>query len=101
MNSDLNLRRISSRNRHPVHSDDSSTPQRISDHHDWLNWNGDLYNQNGSEDDCAADIESEMEQDKRIEQLDSPEQRNLRAKQNVPGMFRPVPKSTSSVKGCR
>jgi hypothetical protein len=37
----LNVRRIPRINRHPVESDDDSTPKSISDTDDWLNWNGD------------------------------------------------------------
>jgi len=57
------LRRI---NRHPVVGDEDSAPESISDTDDWLNWNGDLDNPNDSEDDCAADDESDIEQNNGI-----------------------------------
>ena len=63
----LNVRRIRRINRHPVESDEDSAPESISDTEDWLNWNGDLDNPNDSEDDCTADVESDMEQDNTIE----------------------------------
>ena len=62
----LNVRRIRRINRHPVESDEDSAPGCISDSEDWLNWNGDLDNPNDSEDDCAADAESDMDQDNLI-----------------------------------
>jgi len=63
----LNVRRIRRINQHPVESDDDSAPDSISDTEDWLNWNGDLDNSNDSEDDYAADVESDMDQDNSIE----------------------------------
>jgi len=56
----LHVRQIRRINRHPVESDDDSTPESISDTNDWLNRNGDLDNPNDSEDDCAADDESDI-----------------------------------------
>jgi len=47
-------------NRPPVKSDDDSAPESISDTEDWLNWNGDLDNSNDCEDDCMADVESDI-----------------------------------------
>jgi hypothetical protein len=89
----LNVRRIRRINRHPVESDEDSAPESISDTEDWLNWNGDLDNPNDSEDDCAADVESDMEQDNTIEDPESPEQRDVSAAPNVPGLIRPTRKS--------
>ena len=56
----LNVRRIRRINRHPVESHDERAPETISDTDDWLNWNGNLDNPNGSEEDCAADDESDI-----------------------------------------
>jgi len=56
----LNVRQIWRINRHPVRSDNNSAPESISDTDGWLNWNGDLDNPNDSEDDCAADHESNI-----------------------------------------
>jgi hypothetical protein len=42
----LNVRRIRQNNRHPVESDQDSTPEIVSDTEDWLNWNGYLDNPN-------------------------------------------------------
>jgi hypothetical protein len=89
----LNVRRIRRINRHPVESDEDSAPERISDTDDWLNWNGDLHNANDSEDDCAADVESDMEQHNSIEDPASSEQRDVSAAPNVPGLIRPTRKS--------
>jgi hypothetical protein len=89
----LNVRRIRRINRHPVESDEDSASESISDTEDWLNWNGDLDNPNDSEDDCAADVESDMEPDNTIEDPESPEQRDVSAAPNVPRLIRPTPKS--------
>ena len=89
----LNVHRIRRINRHPVESDEDSAPESISDTEDWLNWNGDLDNPNDSEDDCAPNVESDMEQDNTIQDPESPEQRNVSAAPNVPGLIRPTQKS--------
>jgi len=57
----LNDRRIRRINHHPVESDEDRAPESISDTDDWLNWYGDLDNRNDSEEDCAADDESDKE----------------------------------------
>jgi len=89
----LNVRRIRRINRHPVESDDDSTPESISDTHDWLNWNGDLHNPNDSEEDCAADDESDIEHNNGIKDPECPEQQDVCAAPNVPGLVRPTRKS--------
>jgi hypothetical protein len=89
----LNVRRIQTINHHPVESDEDSAPESISDTEDWLNRNGDLDNPNDSEDDCAADFESDMHQDNTIEDPESPQQRNVSAAPNVPRLIRPTRKS--------
>jgi len=68
----LNVRRIWRINRHPVESDYDSAPESISDTYDWLNWNGDLDNPNDSEDDCAADDESDIGPNDGIEAPECP-----------------------------
>jgi hypothetical protein len=88
----LRARRIRRNYRHPVESDEDSPPESISDTEDWLNWNGDLDNPNDSEDDCVADVESDMDQDNGIEDPESPEQQDVRAAANVPGLIRPIRK---------
>jgi len=57
----FNVRRIRRVNRHPVESDEDSTSASILDTEDWLNWNGDLDNPNDSENDCATNIESDIQ----------------------------------------
>jgi len=57
----LTVRRIRRINRHPVGSDQDVAQQSILDTDDWLNWNDDLHNPNDSEDDCAADDETDTE----------------------------------------
>jgi hypothetical protein len=89
----LNIRRIQRINRHPVKSDEDSTPESISDTEDWLDWNGDLDNPNVSEDDCVADVESDMDQDNSINDPESPEQQDVSAAPNVPRLIRPTRKS--------
>jgi len=89
----LNVRRIWRINRHPVESDDASTPDSISDTDDWLNCNGDLDNPNDSEEDVAADDESDIEHNNGIEDPECPEQQDVRAAPNVPRLVRPTRKS--------
>jgi len=89
----LNVRRIRRINRHPVESDEDSAPESISDTEDWLNWNGDIDNPNDSEDDCAADVEYDMEQDNSIKGREYPEQRDVSAAPNDPRLIRPTQKS--------
>ena len=89
----LNVRRIRKINRHPVESDEDSAPESISDTEDWLNWNGDLDNPNDSEEDCAADDDSDIEHNNCIEDPECPEQQDVCAAPNVPGLVRPTRKS--------
>jgi len=89
----FNIHRIRIINHHLVESDEDSAPDSIPDTEDWLNWNWDLDNPNDSEDNCAANVESDIEQDNSIEDPECPEQRNLSATPNVPGLIRPTRKS--------
>jgi hypothetical protein len=81
------IRRIKHR---AVESDEDSTHEIISDTEDWLNWNCDLVNPNDSEDDCPADIASDIEQGCGIENLECPMHRDLSATPNVPGLIPPT-----------
>jgi len=89
----LNFRQIRRINRHPVECDEDSSPESISDNDDWLNWNGNLDDPNDSEDDYAADDESDIEQNIGIEDSDCPEQQDVSTAPNVPGLVRPTRKS--------
>ena len=50
-------------------------------------------NPNDSEEDCAADDDTDIVHNKCIENPECPEQQNLRATSNVPGLVRPTRKS--------
>jgi hypothetical protein len=89
----LNVRGIRRINRHPVESDEDSTPESISDTEDWLHWNGNLDNPNDSEEDCTADDDSDIEQNNCIEDPECREQQDVSAAPNVPGLVRPTRKS--------
>jgi len=89
----LNDHRIRRINRHPVESDEDCAPESNSDTEESLNWNGDLDTANDSEDNCRVDVESDMEQDNTIEDPDCPEQWEVSAVPNVPGLIRPTRKS--------
>jgi len=89
----LNVRRIWRINCHQVESDEDCAPESISDTDDWLNWNGDSDNPNDSEDDSAADVGSNMDQDNTIEDPESQEQQGVSAAPDVPGLIRPTWKS--------
>jgi len=92
------VRRIRRINSHPVKSDEDSTAASIPYTEEWLNRNGDLDNPNDSEDDCTADVESDMEQDSGIEDPESPEQQDVSTTPNVPGLIRPIRKSKRHAK---
>jgi hypothetical protein len=72
---------------------DDSAPENISDTVDCLNWNGDLHNPNDSEDDYAADGETDIDPNNGIEGLECPEQQDVRAVPIVPRLVRPTRKS--------
>jgi len=82
----LNVRRIWRINRHPVHSNDDSSPENIRGTEVWLNWNGDLAIPNDSEEDCAAANESDIEHNNGIDDSQCPEQQEVSASPNVPGL---------------
>jgi len=63
----LNVRQIRRINCHPLDCDEDSAPESISDTKNWLHWDGDLDNPNDSEDNCVAEVESDIEQDNGIE----------------------------------
>jgi len=89
----LNTRRIWRINHHPVESDDDHAPERILDTDDWLDWNGDWDNLNDSEDNCGADIGSDIQQDHSIGDLDCPVRRDVSTAPNVPRLIRPPRRS--------
>jgi len=89
----INVPQIWRINRHPVESDDDSAPESISDTDHWLSWNGDLDNPNDSEDDCAAEDESDIGPNNGTEDPECPEQQDVSAAPNVPGLVRPTCKS--------
>jgi len=89
----LNVCWVGRINHHPVKSDESSLPESISDTKDWLDWNGDLVNPNDSEEDCAADVESDIEQGNGVKDLEHTEQWDVSAVPNIPGLIRPIWKS--------
>jgi len=89
----LNVRRIRRINRHPVKSDKDSAPESISDTENWLNGNSNLDKRNDSEEDCAADDDSDIEHNNCIEDPECPEQQDVSAAPNVPGLVRLTQKS--------
>jgi hypothetical protein len=78
------MRRV---NRHPAESDVDSSPESISATENSFNWNGDLHNSNHSEDDWEANNESDVELDNGSENSETPQQRNVSAASNVPGLI--------------
>ena len=93
----LNVRRIKRINRHPAESDEISSPESIPDARNWLKWNGDLDNPNDREDDWEADNESDMELDNSSEDSETPEDLNVSAPPNVPGLIQPIQRSKKKV----
>jgi len=86
----LNVRQIKRIDRHPVETDEDSSPEIISDTKTWLNWSMDLDNPNYSEDDWQADSESDMELDNGNGEQEPPELGNMSAAPNVPGLIRHI-----------
>jgi len=82
----LNVCRIRRINCHPVKSDGDSAPESISDTDDWLNWNGHLDNPNDSQEDCAAEDDSDIEHRNCIEDPECPERHDVSTSPNVPGL---------------
>jgi hypothetical protein len=60
-------------------------------------WNGDLDNPHDRNDVCNEDVESDIEQVNRIENLESPERRDVRAAPHVPSLIRHKQKSKRHV----
>jgi len=89
----LNIQQIQKINCHPLQSDDDSAPESILDTEDWLNWNGNMDIPNDTEDDCAADVESDIELASCIKNPECPLQRDVSTAPNVPGLIRPTRKS--------
>jgi hypothetical protein len=89
----LNICRIERINSHAVESDEDSAPEIILDTDDWLKRNGNFDNPIESEEDCAAYEESDIAHHNRIENLECPEQQDVSAGTNVPGVLRPVLKA--------
>jgi len=89
----LNICLIWSINHHPVESDEHATRETILDTTNWLHWTGDLDNSNDSEDNCAAENESDIEKINGIGHLECSEQRDVRVAPNVPRLVGPVWKS--------
>ena len=89
----LIVRQIRRIHRHPVESDEDSTPESISATQDWLNWKGDHDDPTDSKDDCAGDVESDIGQDDRINDLECPEWRDASAELYIPRLIRPIRKS--------
>jgi len=89
----FDVRRIWWINCHPVESDEDSATESNSDSKNLLHLNGDCDNPNGSEDDCAADNESDIKHNNGIEDPECPEGQDVSAAPNVPWLIRPTRKS--------
>jgi hypothetical protein len=79
--------------RPPIEYDKDRAPDSISDTDVWLNRNCDLDNPNHIQENCAGDDESDIEHNNAIEDQECPEQQDVSAPPNVPGLVRPTPKS--------
>jgi len=89
----FDVRQIRRINCHPDKTDEYSAPESISDPENGLNWNRGWDNLNDSADDCAAHVESDIEQHNGIENPECPEQRDVTGTPNVPWLIRPTRKS--------
>jgi len=88
----LNVGRIWRITHHPVESNEDSSPESISVTKDWLDWNGDMDYPNDTEDNYAAEVESDMEQGNSLEDAEYPLQRYVSTATNVPGLNWPTRK---------
>jgi hypothetical protein len=93
----LNVRQVRRINHHGVESDNISTPELISDTENWVTWTGDLDNPNDSEDDCAVDNESDIENNNGIEDQECPDRQDVNAAPNDPRLVQPIWKSKTQV----
>jgi hypothetical protein len=80
----LNVHLILRINRHTVESNEYNPPASISDAEDWLNWNGYLDNPNDTEEDSAADDDTDIEHNNWIEDPECPEQQQVSSAANAP-----------------
>jgi predicted nuclease of predicted toxin-antitoxin system len=87
----INFHRIQSINQHPPESDDDSAAECNSDTEDWHNRTGDLDDPNDYEIEGQADIKDEMYVSDDSDVNDGLE---VKAAPNIPGLIRPVRKST-------
>jgi hypothetical protein len=89
----FNVHRIRTINCHQAAGDEESMHYIISDTKNGSNWNSDLYNPNGSEDDDVMESDSVIEQDNGIEDTECPEQQDASVTPNIPVFIRPTRKS--------
>jgi len=81
------IRRV---DRHPVESDEDSSPESILDTENWLFWNADLGVPTDREDNCTAGVESDLVRDNVIEDPESPERQDVSSATNIAGLIRPT-----------
>jgi hypothetical protein len=86
----LNARRIPGITSHLVENDEESATESISDTEHWLNWNCNLDKPNDSEEDCAADDDSDIEHHNCIKDPECPEQQVVSSTPNEPGLVHPT-----------
>jgi len=87
---ELILRWVKRINRHPAKSDEDSGLETIVHTEICLYQNGAMDNPNATDDDCEADIESDMELNNCIENPECPARRDVSVAANVPGLRRPT-----------
>jgi len=68
---------ICSINCHPDNSDKDNTGLSFSDSKDWLYWISDFDNQHNTEDNCGAEIESDIGPNNRIEEPECPKETDV------------------------
>jgi len=89
----LNVRQIRKTNCQAVKSNEDSAHQGISDTEDWLHWNWDLDDPIDCKDDCAAEHESDIEQENGNKDPECPKQRGVSDAPNDRGFIWPIRKS--------
>lgn len=81
-------------NYYPATSAENEAPESILNTENWFNWNVYFHTANDSKDHSVVDVECDMQWPNGIDVPIGPEQLNACDEATVPGLFRPIWKST-------
>jgi len=92
-----NGRQIRTIDCHPAESDEDSAPEIICNTENWVNWNGNLDNNDVIQDDWEVDDNSDIVWHNGTEDPEGPAHRVVSATPIVPGFIRPTQRSKKQV----